>query len=39
LGGRKALLVQQNADNFRSAMERGIPLATLLEQLDEKGEG
>jgi len=33
LGGRKALLVQQNADNFRSAMERGIPLATLLEQL------
>ncbi|OAD19251.1 hypothetical protein THIOM_005127 [Candidatus Thiomargarita nelsonii] len=36
LGEQKALLVQQNAENFRSAMEKGTPLAKLLEQLDEK---
>ncbi|KHD06096.1 hypothetical protein PN36_28555 [Candidatus Thiomargarita nelsonii] len=39
LGEQKALLVQQNAENFKSAMEKGTSLAKLLEQLDEKGEG
>jgi hypothetical protein len=35
LGEQKALIVQQNADNFRRAVETGTPLATILEQLDD----
>jgi hypothetical protein len=35
LGEQKALIVQQNAENFRRAVETGTPLATILEQLDD----
>ncbi|MEN8215515.1 MAG: hypothetical protein ABFS56_03915 [Pseudomonadota bacterium] len=35
LGEQKANIVQQNADNFRRAVEKGTPLATILEQLDD----
>ncbi|MDM8559942.1 hypothetical protein [Candidatus Parabeggiatoa sp. HSG14] len=35
LGEQKANFVQQNAENFRSAMENGTPLVSILEQLDE----
>ncbi|MEN8215512.1 MAG: hypothetical protein ABFS56_03900 [Pseudomonadota bacterium] len=35
LGEQKANIVQQNADNFRKAVEKWTPLATILEQLDD----
>jgi hypothetical protein len=35
LGEQKANFVQQNAENFRRAMENGTPLVSILEQLDE----
>jgi hypothetical protein len=35
LGEQKANLVQQNASTFKSAMENGMPLVEILEQLDE----
>jgi hypothetical protein len=36
LGEQKANRVQQNAENFKSAVEKGTPLVKILEQLDEK---
>jgi len=38
LGKQKALFVQQNAENFRCAMEKGTPLAKLLEQIEVRDE-
>jgi hypothetical protein len=35
LGEPKAHFVQQNAESFKSAMENGTPLISILEQLDE----
>ncbi|RKZ91333.1 MAG: hypothetical protein DRR19_07480 [Candidatus Parabeggiatoa sp. nov. 1] len=39
LGEQKANRVQQNADNFRRALEKGTPLVSILEQLDETENG
>ena len=36
LGESKANFVRQNADNFRAAMEKGVPLISILEQLDKQ---